>query len=62
MADSIPRGKRLDTAADLTEAQLARAMQIAKSAGYANSDQEVIGALLKAVAQNYWEQLKGGAG
>ena len=62
MADSVAIGKRLDIAADRAEAQLARAMQIANSAGYANHDQAVVGALLHAVAENYWQELKTGAG
>lgn len=62
MADSIPRGKRLDGAADLAEAQLGRAQQIATSAGFTNDDEALIGAVLQAIVTNYWEALKQGAG
>ena len=62
MADSIPRGKRLDVASDLAEAQLGRAQQIAKSAGFADDDEALIGAVLQAIVTNYWDALKQGAG
>ncbi len=62
MADSIPREKRLDGAADLAAAQLARAQQITTSAGFTNDDETLIGAVLQAIVTNYWEALKQGAG
>ena len=62
MADSVPRGKRLDGASDLAASQLERARQIVKDAGFANEDAALVGAVLQAIVTNYWEALKQGAG
>lgn len=57
MAEDAQRTKSLNSAADLAESQLARAVEVATSAGY-EGDSAVVGAILQAIVMNYWKFLR----
>jgi hypothetical protein len=57
MTEDVQRTKSLNSAADLVESQLARAVQVAQSAGH-GSDSVVVGAVLQAIVANYWKLMR----
>jgi len=57
MAEDVQRTKSLNNAADLAQSQLARAVQVAKSAGY-EGDSVVLAAVLQAVVLNHWKFMR----
>jgi|KBSMisStaDraftv2_1062788.scaffolds.fasta_scaffold1127854_1 hypothetical protein len=57
MAEDTQRTKSLNSAADLAESQLARAVQIARSAGF-EADTVVRAAVLQAVVVNHWKFMR----
>ena len=57
MAEDIQRTKSLNNVTDLAESQLARAVQIAGSAGF-EADSVVLAAVLQAVVVNHWKFMR----
>lgn len=57
MAEDAQRTKSLNNAADLAQSQLARAVQVAESAGY-EGDSVVVAAVLQAMVANYWKFMR----
>ena len=57
MAEDVQRTKSLNNATDLAESQLARAVQIARSAGF-EADSVVLAAVLQAVVVNHWKFMR----
>ena len=57
MAEDTQRTMSLNSAADLAESQLARAVQIARSAGF-EADAVVRAAVLQAVVVNHWKFMR----
>ena len=57
MAEDTQRTKSLNSAADLAESQLERAVQVARSASL-ESEPAVVGAILQAIVANYWKLMR----
>ncbi len=57
MAGDVQRTKSLDSAADLAESQLERAVQVARAAGF-EAEPLIVAAVLRAVAVNYWKLMR----
>ena len=57
MAEDAQRTKSLNNAADLAQSQLARAVQVAESAGH-EGDSVVVAAVLQAMVANYWKFMR----
>ena len=57
MAEDIQRTKSLNNVTDLAESQLARVVQIARSAGF-EADSVVLVAVLRAVVVNHWKFMR----
>jgi len=57
MAEDVQRTKSLSSAADLAESQLARAVEVARSAGY-EAESVVVAAVLQAIVVNHWKFMR----
>ena len=57
MAEDVQRTKSLNNATDLAESQLARVVQIERSAGF-EADSVVLAAVLQAVVVNHWKFMR----
>jgi hypothetical protein len=57
MAEDVQRTKSLNSATDLAESQLERAVQVARAAGF-ESEPAVVGAILQAIVANHWKFMR----
>ena len=57
MADDTQSMKSLNSAADLAERQLERAIQVARAAGF-ESEPAVVAAILQAIVVNHWKFMR----
>jgi hypothetical protein len=57
MAEDVQSTKSLNSAADLAERQLERAVQVARAASF-ESEPAVVAAILQAIVVNHWKFMR----